>query len=117
MSRAHTFFMLLQATTHWRALDAEQRAAFRERVLMLVFDGFPSLRLRQFEACASRWDTLCAEVAVWETTDVDEYHAAIQALHDTEYFGRPYFEVISVIPTYGECWRDDDFALSQAQVV
>lgn len=113
MSRAHTFFMLLQATTHWRALDPEARDAFRERVLMQVFQGFPGLRLRQFETCSTRWDTQCAEVAVWETDDVEEYHAAVQALHECEYFGTPYFEVISVIPTYGEAWRENDFALSQ----
>lgn len=114
MSRAHTFFMLLQATSHWRSLDAARRAAFRERVLVLVFENFPTLRLRQFETCESRWDTQCAEVAVWETPDLDEYHAAVEALHGCEYFGLPYFEVINVIPTHGECWREDDFAVSQS---
>jgi len=94
-----TFFMLLKATTHWRALDTDvQRAGF-DRALMTVFNGYPELRMSRFNAGA--FHGRCTHVIVWELTDgadVWQYEAAVDALHAQPFFATPLFEIIDVIP-------------------
>ncbi len=93
-----TFFMLLKATAHWRALDADaQRCAFDD-ALMTVFNGFPDLRMRRFNAEA--FHGRCSHVLVWELgvdADVSHYTAAVEALHARRFFALPLFEIVEVI--------------------
>jgi hypothetical protein len=93
-----TFFMLLKATAHWRALDADaQRGAFDD-ALMIVFNRYPELRMSRFNADA--FHGRCSHVIVWEaSTDADvwQYVAAVEALHARPFFATPLFEIVDVI--------------------
>jgi len=94
-----TFFMLLKATTHWRALDADAQRAVFDRALMTVFNGYPELRMSRF--CVGAFHGRCSHVIVWELiddADVWQYEAAVEALHAQPFFAAPLFEIVDVIP-------------------
>lgn len=103
MSRPYTVFMLLKATPHWLALSHDERQAFHDRLSMQVFDRFPEVRLRCYDAGA--FHGRCTDVALWETTDLPQYYFAVDALRDTEFFGKPYFEVVDVITGVEDGWQ------------
>ncbi len=98
LQRFRTFFMLLKATTHWHVLDHDaQRGAF-DAALMTVFNGFPNLRMRWFNAGA--FHGRCTQVIVWELplgADEWQYEAAVEALYAQPFFGAPLFEIVDVI--------------------
>lgn len=97
--RSRTIFMLLKATTHWRTLDHDAQRAVFDDALVTVFNGFPDLRMRRFDAGA--FHGRCTQVIVWELArgaDVWQYEAAVDALHDRPFFGAPLFEIVDVIP-------------------
>ena len=94
-----TFFMLLKATTHWRALDTDAQRAVFDAALMTVFNGYPELRMSRFSAGA--FHCRCSHVIVWELqagADVWQYEAAVEALHAQPFFATPLFEILDVIP-------------------
>jgi len=94
-----TFFMLLKATTHWRALDSGAQRAVFDQALMTVFNGYPELRMSRFNAGA--FHGRCTHVIVWELladADVWQYEAAVDALHAQAFFAMPLFEIVDVIP-------------------
>jgi hypothetical protein len=112
MPASYTVFMLLQATPHWRALDCEQRDALRDDALSRVFNHFPEVTLRFFDASA--FHGRCSEVLVWETCDIPEYREALDALRSHDLLGKPCFEVVDVIPSVGETWPSATAATSAA---
>ena len=94
-----TFFMLLKATTHWHALDADAQRAVFDEALMTVFNGYPELRMSRFNAGA--FHGRCTHVIVWTLTDgadAWQYEAAVEALHARRFFAAPLFEIMDVIP-------------------
>jgi hypothetical protein len=100
-----TFFMLLKATAHWRALDTDAQRGVFDDALTTVFNGYPELRMSRFNAGA--FHGRCSHVIVWELiagADVCQYVAAVEALHAQPFFATPLFEIIDVIPGV----EDDD---------
>lgn len=106
-ARPYTVFMLLKATPHWLALDADARDALHDSALELIFNRFPAVRMRRFDA--SGLHGRCSEVLVWETTDVAEYRAAVDSLQRHPLLGEPCFEVMDVIPSVPDGWREFDW--------
>jgi hypothetical protein len=97
MSHSRTYFMLLDATTHWRALGpAAQRDAL-DQVLVMIFNGYPALRMSHYAADAHG---RCSDVIVWEAQDPAQYCAAVQALREHPFFGAPWFEVVDVVSAF-----------------
>lgn len=97
--RTRTFFMLLKATHRWRGLEHDGQRAVFDAALQAVFNGFPDLRMRRFDASA--FHARCTHVIVWELAhgaDLWQYEAAIEALHGQPFFGAPLFEIVDVIP-------------------
>ena len=93
------FFMLLKATPHWRALDADDQRDVFDAALMTVFNGYPELRMIRYSAGAVHGR--CTHVIVWELldgADAWQYEAAVEALHAQAFFARPLFEIVDVIP-------------------
>ena len=93
------FFMLLKATSHWRALDADAQRDVFDAALMTVFNGYPELRMSRYSAGA--FHGRCTHVIVWELldgADAWQYEAAVEALHAQPFFARPLFEIVDVIP-------------------
>jgi len=106
-ARPYTVFMLLKATPHWLALDRAQRDVVYDNALMQVFNRFPSVRMRFFDASA--FSGRCSDVVVWETTDMPEYREAVAALHQHAFFGKPCFEIVEVITSVPDGWREFDW--------
>jgi hypothetical protein len=95
MTRPATYFMLLKATEHWRALDRAAQRDGLDQTLMMVFNGYPALRMSHYESNAP--DGHCTDVVVWETRDAGQYRSAIDALHTEPFFGTPWFEIVDVV--------------------
>jgi Darcynin, domain of unknown function len=95
MNRSCTYFMLLQASAHWRALDRDAQRSVFDRALERVFNGYPELRMSHYASGA--FHGRCSHVIVWEAGDVAQYHAAVEALHAEPFFGAPLFEIVDVI--------------------
>jgi Darcynin, domain of unknown function len=94
-----TFFMLLKATAHWRALDHDAQRGVFDDALMTVFNRYPGLRMSRFNASA--FHGRCSHVIVWEVADdadVWQYVAAVEALDARPFFAAPLFEIVDVIP-------------------
>ena len=103
-ARPYTVFMLLKASAPWLALAREEREALYDSALMLVFNRFPSVRLSYFDA--SPFHSRCSDVLLWETTDMAEYRDAIATLRQHEFMSPQHFEVIDVIPSIPDGWRE-----------
>jgi hypothetical protein len=110
--RPYTVFMLLKAHAPWLALSAEQREAIYDDALLQVFNRFPSVRLRFFDASA--FHSRCSDVLVWHTTDMPEYRAAVETLRSHEFMS--YFESLDVIPSVPDGWREFDWDRGHAFV-
>jgi len=102
--RPYTVFMLLKATAAWLALPPDQRNAIYDGALFKVFNRFPEVRLRFFDASA--FHGRCSDVLVWETTDMPEYRDAVDALRSDELLAKPYFDVLDVIPSIADGGRE-----------
>jgi hypothetical protein len=92
------FFMLLQATAHWRGLDIDAQRGVFDDALMTVFNGYPELRMSRFKAGA--FHGRCSHVIVWALSagaDVSQYVAAVEALQARPFFATPLFEIVDVI--------------------
>ncbi|HYF65725.1 MAG TPA: darcynin family protein [Herpetosiphonaceae bacterium] len=109
MDRTLTFFMLLKSTPAWLGMTRAERTAFIEERIQPIFARYSAVTLRFYdtEALSGR----CTDVAVWETSDLRQYTFLIDALRDTPFFARPYFEVIEIIPGIEDSYRDYDQAM------
>lgn len=103
-ARPYTVFMLLKATAQWLALSRDERDALYDSALVLVFNRFPSVRLRCFDASA--FHGRCSDILVWDTTDMPEYHEAVETLRQHAMLDLRHFEIIDVIPSIPDGWRD-----------
>lgn len=99
MQPQRLFFMLLKATSHWRALDVDAQREVFDAALVTVFNGYPELRMTRYSAAA--FHGRCSHVIVWELladADIWQYEAAVEALHAQPFFAQPLFEIVDVIP-------------------
>jgi hypothetical protein len=102
MQRHATVFMLLKATAHWLALEAEEREAALDEALARVFNGFPGVSFRFYETAA--FSSRCSAVMLWEAEALKDYQEAVQSLGRCALFGRPLFEPLEVIVGAEEGW-------------
>lgn len=114
MTRRYSFFMLLQGTPRWRALEPAAQHAHHDALLLRVFD-FPDLQLRRFDSAA--FGGRCSDVLLWETGDVAQYYEALGALRECGLLDAAWFDVVDVIPAIEDAWRDDEPALPPALCV
>jgi hypothetical protein len=110
--RPYTVFMLLKAHAPWLALSRDERDALYDSALVLVFNRFPSVRLRCFDASA--FHGRCSDVLVWDTTDMPEYHEAVETLRQHALLDQRHFEIVDVIPSIPDGWRDFDWNSGRA---
>jgi hypothetical protein len=102
MLRRATVFMLLKATAHWLALDAEEREAALDEALARVFNGFPGVSFRFYETAA--FSSRCSAVMLWEAEELKDYQEAVRSLGRCDVFARPLFEPLEVIVGAEEGW-------------
>lgn len=111
-SRTYTFFMLLKTRPAWLALSRPERRAFRDRHLVPVFQRYPEVKTRYYDAEA--FSARCSDVMVFEARDPRQYQFLVDALRDTPLFGAPYFEVIDIVPAVEDGYLEYDAALGSA---
>jgi hypothetical protein len=111
-ARPYTVFMLLKANPPWLALSRDERDALYDSALVMIFNRFPSVRLRCFDASA--FHGRCSDILVWDTTDVPEYHEAVQALRQHALLDQRHFELVDVIASIPDGWRDFEWNSGRA---
>lgn len=111
-ARPYTVFMLLKAQLPWLALSRDERDALYDSALVMVFNRFPSVRLRCFDASA--FHGRCTDILVWDTTDMPEYHQAVETLRQQALLDPRHFEIVDVIPSIPDGWRDFEWNCGKA---
>ncbi|HSI48866.1 MAG TPA: darcynin family protein [Ideonella sp.] len=111
-ARPYTLFMLLKASARWLALEAEERHALADDAMAEIYNRFPSVRLRFFNAGA--FHGRCSDVLVWHTTDLPEYRAAADTLRANPFLSEQHFDVLDVIPSVPDDWREYEWDGGQA---
>tara|TARA_R110002033_G_scaffold39600_2_gene79565 strand:+ start:2671 stop:2997 length:327 start_codon:yes stop_codon:yes gene_type:complete len=90
-----TIFMLLRATPHWLGHTITERDSIAADCLAQAGLGdLVSMRFYDAEAFSGT----CSDVAVFETRDLRAYYFVVERLRNTPLFGKPYFDVIDIIP-------------------
>jgi hypothetical protein len=104
-----TFFMSLRSQPSWLAFTRQQRADFIAEVVQPIFARHHAVKLRFYDAEA--FSGRCTDMAVFETADIRAYTFLVDALRDTPFLGLPHFEVLDVIPSIENSYRDYDAAM------
>ena len=112
MAKPLTLFMTLKSTPAWLQLSRARRQAFIAVAVAPILARHPAVKLRFFDA--EFFTGRCSDVAMWQTPDIGAYALLIDALRDTDFFAKPYFEVVDIIPALEEAYRDADAALAPA---
>ena len=96
MERKYTFFILMNATKEWLALSRKERNEFVETNLNPLFGKYSNVSVRFYDAEA--FSTKCSDIAVFETSHLQDYYFLIDGIRDSKIFTVPYFEFIEIIP-------------------
>ena len=80
----------------WLALAREKRAEFSTQKLEPIFNKYPSVKVRWYDVEA--FSTKASDIAVFETTSLQDYYFVIDAIRDSEFCTVPYFEFVEIIP-------------------
>ncbi len=99
-------FLLLRSTPAWLALTRQERADYIASTVQPIFARHPPRSNRFFDAEA--FSGRCSDVMLIEASDLRQYGFLIDALRDEAFFGLPYFQVIDIIPTLEDSYRDYD---------
>lgn len=98
-----TVFVLLKTTKEWLRLEHAERNRIAESVLSTVLPD-NSVTLRMFDAEA--FTTKCTDVAMFQAEDMQAFYFAIERLRDSELITKPYFEMVEIIPTIEDGFKD-----------
>ncbi|MCI3135139.1 darcynin family protein [Phenylobacterium aquaticum] len=103
-----TLFMLLHSQPAWLALTRVERAAYVEAEVAPVLARWPQVAMRFYDAEA--FTGRCTDLMVFETADLAAYAHLVDGLRDTAFLGRPYFEVVEIIPALEDGYKAYDAA-------
>ena len=99
---SYTIFMLLRTTPAWLRLTRSERSAIAEAAFGFALkDGTVAFSYHDAEAFSGR----ATDVAVFKTTALYDYYKVVERLRDSPLFTEPYFEVVEIIPTIEEGFR------------
>jgi hypothetical protein len=96
MSKIFTFFIHLKALPTWLALPREYRNNLGEKTIQEILKKYKFVKVRWYDAEA--FNARASDIAVFETSSLQEYYFVIDALRDSEIFSTPYFELVEIIP-------------------
>jgi darcynin-like uncharacterized protein len=99
-------FLLLRSTPAWLALTRQERADYTAATVEPIFARHPPRSSRFFDAEA--FSGRCSDILLIEASDLRQYGFLIDALRDEAFFGLPYFQVLDVIPTLEDSYKDYD---------
>ncbi|MGI3170187.1 darcynin family protein [Pseudooceanicola sp. C21-150M6] len=94
-----TTFLLLTARPGWLALPREERRQIAGAALAET--GFDTIR--HFDAEA--FSAFCSDVVMVTAPDAAAQNRAMERLRDTPIFAAPYFDLVAVLPTIEDGFR------------
>lgn len=98
----YSVFVCLLALPSWLALPRWRRSEIGDAALSDALNG-GQVRLRHFDAEA--YSGFCSDMSVFETDDLTAYYYVMERLRDTPLFTTPYFEIVQIIPTIEDGFR------------
>ncbi len=96
MIKTYTYFIQMNATKAWLSLSIEERNRFVSNTLQPIFQKYPHVNIRLYDAEA--FTAHCSDIAIFETEKIEDYAKLMDNLRDSEIFTIPYFEIIDIIP-------------------
>jgi len=99
-----TTFLLLTARAEWLALPREERSRIGESAL--AHAGFDSVR--HFDAEA--FSAFCSDIMMVTALDAAAQNAAMERLRDTPVYSVHYFDLVAIIPTLEDGFRQFEAA-------
>ena len=98
-----TIFILLKTTNEWLKLKRTDRNQIADQAFAHIFkDESVSLKMFDAEAFTSK----CTDVAMFQTEDLKKYYFVIERLRDSILITHPYFEIVEIIPTIEDGFRE-----------
>lgn len=97
MSKKYTFFVHMNATRAWLALSREERSNYFDILKAEIFSLYPAVAVRFYDVEA--FSSLCSDIAVYETDQIEAYYFLIDALRDSKVYSIPYFEIVNIFPS------------------
>ncbi|MFD3704476.1 darcynin family protein [Nocardia sp. NPDC058658] len=91
----YTAFMMLTALPAWLALSRPERRNIADAALGTALAARTKTTMRFYDAEA--FTARCSDIAVFATTDLDEYYLAVEQLRDSALFTTPYFRLDDLI--------------------
>ena len=61
-----------------------------------IFEKYPTVKVRWYDIEA--FSTKASDIAVFETTSLQDYYFVIDVIRDSEFCTVPYFEFVEIIP-------------------
>lgn len=93
--QTYTIFMQVKTTPTWLALSPERRFAFLGDTIEPILGRHEAVKMRFFNTEFYNADV--TDVIVWETRYLKAYHAVVEDLRETPFWGG-YFDVVSILP-------------------
>ncbi|WP_284119372.1 darcynin family protein [Acinetobacter seifertii] len=78
------------------ALAREKRTEFRTQKLEPIFEKYPIVKVRWYDVEA--FSAKASDIAMFETTSLQDYYFVIDAIRGSEFCTVPYFEFVEIIP-------------------
>ena len=89
--------MLLTALPAWLSLSRQERRELADATLGTALRKHPAISMRFFDAEA--FTARCSDIAIFTTTDLDEYYLLVEDLRDSPLYTVPYFRLDDLILT------------------
>ncbi|KUM03936.1 hypothetical protein KIF53_01900 [Chromobacterium subtsugae] len=110
MQQTYAFFALLRVHPNWLRLSRPERRRFEAETLRPIYERYPAVRMRWFDAEA--FTGRCSDIALFETESIREFYYLIDALRDSKIATEPYFEFLDIIPAVEDGFREYDAQLA-----
>lgn len=78
------------------ALAREKRAEFSAQKFEPIFEKYPTVKVRWYDVEA--FSTKASDIAMFETSSLQDYYFVIDTIRDSEFCTVPYFEFVAIIP-------------------
>ncbi|RQS71261.1 hypothetical protein DID96_13860 [Burkholderia sp. Bp8963] len=104
-TRRYNVFVLLKTTPAWLAMSRSHRDGLSAAIMETALTG-TDVRVSHFDAEA--FSGRCTDVAQFEASDLRTFYGVMERLRDSALFSVPYFEVVDIIPSIRNGYREID---------
>ncbi|WP_020594663.1 darcynin family protein [Spirosoma panaciterrae] len=101
----YTIFVLYRALPAWLQLTrSERNDIFTAEVAPILANYQPNVSTRLFDA--ETFHARVSDVLLLTCTDLRDYYFLMESLRDTSLFGKPYIELVDVIVSVEDGFRE-----------